>query len=114
MTNDSKQIAELEATVAEQRQLIKDLKENLLLVAAHFIGAASAYEKYARRMKHIKPVATTDPFFTIRNSDFKKVVDTITSELPALVDRASKLEVSPKETTNDEHAKRAKPRIINH
>ena len=49
---------------------VKEMREALIDAAAHLIGAASAYEKYAKRFGGIKPKAVIDPFFETRHMDF--------------------------------------------
>ena len=51
---------------------LKEMKEALIDATAYLIGAASAYEKYAKRFGGIKPKAVIDPFFETRRMDFQK------------------------------------------
>ena len=54
---------------------VKEMREALIDATVHLIGAASAYEKYAKRFGGIKPQAVIDPFFGTRHMDFHKAAD---------------------------------------
>ena len=60
------QIAGVVFTVAP----LGEIKATLRDVAAHLVGAASAYRRHARRNSALKPRAETDPHFTTRAEDF--------------------------------------------
>lgn len=47
-----------------------EIKSALRDVAAHLVGAASAYRQHGRRHPTMKPKATIDPVFTTRAEDF--------------------------------------------
>lgn len=51
---------------------VKEMREAMIDATAHLVGAASAYEKYAKRFGEIKPKAVIDPFFETRHMDFHK------------------------------------------
>lgn len=74
---------EKEALYSEEtvQMLLRVLGE----ATSHLVGAASAYEKYARRSSTLIPRARTDPFFGTRSLDFKLAADSCQSALRRLL-----------------------------